>query len=139
MRDLKCVKWFLDNGADPNTRSCIPLDQSIRYHARSWEGFTALSVATTNFHTDVPILLIARGADLDPEAIYSAISTRGKKHSESALRMMRCLLDHGMDVNAPSERHGSPLNFAIQKGNKERVQLLLDYGADREFVLSRKH
>lgn len=138
MRDIECVRWFLDNGADPNARSRINPTRTVWFHTRSWEGFTALAVAATNFETDVPNLLIARGADLDPEALYSAISTRGKKHSEGALRMMKCLLDHGMDVNAPSKKYGSPLNFAIRKGIKERVQLLLDYGADRDFVFDQK-
>lgn len=46
---------------------------------------------------------------------------------------MRVLIDHGMDVNAFVERHGSPLHYAVYIAGIEQTRLLLERGADRSF------
>ncbi|KAL4957223.1 ankyrin repeat-containing domain protein [Aspergillus filifer] len=45
----------------------------------------------------------------------------------------KLLLSHGADVNAVSERYGTPLLVAALKGHDSVVQLLLDHGADIDY------
>lgn len=92
MQDEACVRWFLDRGADPNKQSD--------------RGFTPLASAALYPSTTVIELLISHGAKLDPDALVSAIDHRGR----GGLPVMRCLIDHGIDVNAPLQlRFPSPL------------------------------
>jgi cytochrome c len=48
--------------------------------------------------------------------------------------VMKCLLDLGIDANALLENQESPLLAAIRGGSKEKVRILLDYGADRNLM-----
>jgi len=108
-----CVKWFLEHGADPNLRGR--------------RGATPLATAALRPSTIVLQLLISYGAELDPQALYSAISHRG----QGTVQVMSCLIDRGVDVNAPSPQWRTPLLYAVRLRDKERVRLLLDKGADR--------
>jgi ankyrin repeat protein len=108
-----CVRWFLEHGADPNQQSD--------------KGFTPLASAALYPSITTIELLISYGAKLDPEALLSAIDRRGR----GGLPVMRCLIDHGIDINAPLQPHGSPLHFAVYIAGPEQTRLLLDNGADR--------
>jgi ankyrin repeat protein len=94
---------------------------------RAIKGFTPLASAA-NFHSITTIeLLISHGAKLDPKALSSAMSHRGK----GGLPVMRCLIDHGIDVNASLRPHGSPLHYAVYIAGPKQTRLLLNNGADR--------
>lgn len=112
MDDETCVRWLLEHGADPN----VPGEG----------GVTPLATAALRPSIAVLELLLAHGAELDPEALYKAMSLRG----QGGVPVMRFLLDRGVDVNAPSPHSGTPLHHAVRLSHKERVQVLLDHGAD---------
>ena len=113
MQDEACVRWFLEHGADPNQQSD--------------KGFTPLASASLYPSLTTIELLISHGANLVPEALVGAISRRGR----GGIPVMRCLIDHGIDVNAPLRPHGSPLHYAVYVAGIEQTRLLLDNGADR--------
>lgn len=110
--DETCVKWLLDHGADPN----VPGER----------GATPLATAALRPSIAVLELLLAYGAELDARALYNAIDRRG----QGGIPVMRFLLDRGVDVNAPSRQWCTPLHYAVRGADKERIQLLLDRGAD---------
>ena len=108
-----CVRWFLEHGADPNRRGS--------------RNATPLASAALYPSTTVLELLLSHGAELDPEALLSAIDRRG----QGRVPAMRVLIDHGMDVNTPGKAHGSPLHYAVYVAGVDQTRFLLDKGADR--------
>lgn len=114
MGDESCVRWCLEHGADPNLEN----DQ----------GVTPLATAALEPSIAPLELLITHGARLDPEALYSALNRRGN----GGIAVMTYLIDQGIDINAPIQGWESPLHYAVwHSGPPDRVQLLIDKGADR--------
>ncbi|KAH8690660.1 ankyrin repeat-containing domain protein [Talaromyces proteolyticus] len=111
--DEICVRWFLEHGADPNQQND--------------KGMTPLATAALRPSINILELLIIHGAKLDPQALLNAISRRGN----GGVPVMRYLIDQGIDINAPSRQYCSPLHYAVSVAGVDRVQILLDKGADR--------
>ena len=53
---------------------------------------------------------------------------------EGYLQVVRCLLRHGVDVNARNFEDDTPLLLASQKGHLDVVQCLLEHGADMNLL-----
>ncbi|WP_414577505.1 ankyrin repeat domain-containing protein [Anabaena sp. CCY 9402-a] len=76
---------------------------------------------------------IANGVDIDSTKEYSpqtplmcAVSS-----SSAGIDMIRFLLEHGANVNAVEEEpQNTVLGLAVQSGNLDKIQLILDAGAD---------
>lgn len=107
------VRWFLDHGADPNVRST--------------EDVSPLATAALLPSTAVLELLLEHGAGVDPQALFSAMNSRG----QGGLPIMKWLIDRGADVNFVHPNMGTPLNYAVHIGSKSKLELLLQSGADR--------
>lgn len=133
--DESLVRWFLDNGADPNvhgSKNECPLD-----------------TAAAGCHFGSVQLLLEHGAKLDhSNALHAAAVSR--EDDSACIQMMVYLLDHGADINAlehqgnPQYRErrkghafGTALHSAAQKGKKERVRFLLEKGADPSVLNSK--
>ncbi|PVH86239.1 ankyrin [Cadophora sp. DSE1049] len=109
------VKWLLEHGADPNiTGGKYP---------------SPLVTAALESLSPVFDILISHGAKLDPQALFLAMSPRGK----GGIPVMEYLIDHGIDINAVRPDLGTPLHYAVTLGSKarEKLELLLRRGADR--------
>ncbi|KAH7312025.1 ankyrin repeat-containing domain protein [Rhexocercosporidium sp. MPI-PUGE-AT-0058] len=108
------VKWFLDHGADPNLTG---------------KYASPLGTAALEPLSGVLEIPISHGAELDPYALFKAMSPRGK----GGIPVMTYLIDHGIDINAVRPEYGTPLHYAVNLGitAKERLELLLQRGADR--------
>lgn len=127
MSDEALVKWFLEHGADPNIHS-------------DRDGVSPLDIAASISTTAVIALFLEHGARVEnSNALHAA--ARGR----SGIPMMGYLLDQGVDINALEHQHnpeyferrkhfgfGTALHCAAQRGSKERIQYLLERGADRE-------
>jgi len=122
------VRWFLEHGADPNLPSLPSPDMPWSYDV------TPFATAALNATPTVLDILISFGAELDSKALYNAISCGS--NNGGGIPIMKYLIDHGIDVNARSRRGSTPLNCAVRRGDKERVRLLLNSGADRTVVSS---
>jgi hypothetical protein len=59
------------------------------------------------------------------------------KNRSQSLEIIRLLLNHGADVNAPGSDHGDALQIAIKSNDKEMVKFLLSVGADVNVKRSR--
>jgi ankyrin repeat protein len=118
------------------------------------DGMPPVGSALSGGHDDVVLAMVEAGADLDtlfPQALqYGRIELARKlldecKPSKKALREAMCspgvladpslvklLLDRGASATkGPAQMRGwAPLHYAVQGGNVDSVQLLLDAGAD---------
>lgn len=117
MGNEEVVQWFLEHGADPNLRG--PVYCSV------------LATAALHSSTSVLELLISHGAQLDPQALFHAMSPRG----DGGIPVMKYLIDRGIDINAIGHMkelgEGNPLHYAVRIKSKEKVALLLESGADK--------
>ena len=87
---------------------------------KNQRGETALSVAAYEKKNSFVKFLLRKGAH---PYIYWAICANNTE-------CVQTLLSNGADANELDDFHDTPLHLAIQKGNCEIIQLLLDYNAD---------
>jgi ankyrin repeat protein len=119
----KPVELLLDAGADPNIVSKrVAVNTQAPYPAT-----TALREAVDNGHVAIAKLLIDRGAKLDQTAFAIAGGV-------GDLVLLQKMLDHGADVNKPSQDsyqyHPSAMVVASSKGDLKTVEWLVSKGAD---------
>jgi ankyrin repeat protein len=57
------------------------------------------------------------------------VVSRGRYDSKDTVRVVRLLLEHGVDVNAEDKDQSSPLHSASYSGKLEIARALLDHGA----------
>ena len=112
------MKWLLDHGADPNIKG-------PKYPS-------PLATAALEPLSPVFDILISRGAELDPEALFLAMSPRGK----GCIPVMEYLINRGIEIDTISPKLGTPLHYAVSLGSKgrEKLELLLRQGADRTVI-----
>lgn len=98
---------------------------------RSPDGFTALHYAAFFGTADAARVLLEHGADA------SAVAENDMRvqplHSAAAVDAndtARLLLDAGADPNAVQEGGFRPIDAAVQNGNDELYELLVERGAD---------
>ncbi|KAJ5084907.1 ankyrin repeat-containing domain protein [Penicillium alfredii] len=111
--DHTCMRWLLENGADPNF-----VDQ---------DNATPLETAAVSGSVAELELLISYGAKVD--ALPRDILPRVMRRDTHAVSVLRFLLNQGLDVNADT-LNDSVLHNAVRTGKVECVRILLEYGAD---------
>jgi ankyrin repeat protein len=121
------VAFLLKNKADPNTR----VDGGVG--ARTVEN-TALLLATARFNSKCVDPLLSAKADVDAKntsglaAILLPLTYSGSVAEANAI--VRALLEHGASPEAKDPRTGAtPLMKAVEQGNQELVQVLLEHKA----------
>ncbi len=110
------TEYLIERGAEPNAV------------ARNSTGFTALTGATSQNHTEVARLLVKHGANVNYsyEGGFTPLM-----HAASAgnFELVNILLENGADPNAKNADGKTPLTFAGEKGDARVVKLLKSYGA----------
>ncbi len=121
--DLKCVAKLLSQGTNPNANQA------------QWPRYTALHAAIEELEYGGPIeilsLLLEHGADVngwdadhDATPLLMAVF-RGQQEA------IQLLLDAGADPNVRGSEGDSPLRWCVEKQDREMVELLLRFGADK--------
>jgi len=103
-------------------------------------GDTALHLAAAGYRVEIARLLLAAGADPNAAANHRQ---SGPLHyaadgyvsgpvwdAKRQVKMIRCLLDAGADVNAQDKNGASPLHRAVRTRCAAAVKCLLEAGAD---------
>jgi ankyrin repeat protein len=142
--DVGVVRFLVESGLDPNALS--PAARRV--------GFARHDLATTEYlmskglspapdvlitaATWQPPSLVARwiesGADVNASnaAQYARTSLLTAVTSEAAgADTLRLLLDHGAAPNARTTEGESPLDWAIYKGDRAKIEILQQHGATR--------
>jgi ankyrin repeat protein len=112
------MRWLLNHGADANA----PRD----------DGRTPLHTAAANAQLEAVQLLLDHNAYVNSrEAGHTPLSIclRYSPHKESAVDVVRRLLEHGADPNISARNHSTPLHQASSHGTLEVARLLHKYGA----------
>ncbi len=142
--DIDVVRFLVARGLDPN--ALAPVARRIAFARRdrpttdylmtngASAGGDLLITAATWHPTDVVARLIEAGADVNASnaAQYgrTPLLTAVTSEAEGA-DTLKLLLDHGADPNARTTEGESPLDWAIYKGDRAKIQVLEQYGATR--------
>ncbi|WP_257296389.1 ankyrin repeat domain-containing protein, partial [Endozoicomonas sp. YOMI1] len=123
-RANKILKTLLDRGANPNL--C---------NIDSWNGKRniPLHCAAERGSYEVTKVLLEYGADPQARdrANWTALHWATMEYKTQSVMLLKCLLDHGVDINARSNFFGrTPLGNAIISGELPVVNTLLSEGAD---------
>ncbi|GAB6178795.1 hypothetical protein JCM14036_01140 [Desulfotomaculum defluvii] len=154
--DIEIVRLFLNAGINPNAKDDLMLTPlmyaSEKGHndiiqlllkngaevnaIQSTAGITPLNLAIIGGNVETIKLLLKGGADVNlsdekdgmtPLMLASGVVPNIKNSCET----VKLLLDSDAEVNAVDKNFGwSALHYAVYEGNQEKVQVLLDEGAD---------
>jgi len=104
------LRWFLDHGANPNTKS-------VRRGASCLQPCTPLAAAAEFDYTTALYILLSYGAEMDPLALFHAIGVRGQANGmATTIALVEC----GADVNYMASLWATPLHHAVKWGAKEK-------------------
>jgi len=117
MQQIKNVNSLLKAKADPNLKTK--------------DGKSILTMAVESGKPEIVKALIDAGVDVkavSPDGDSPALSA-AQAGSDSSLQIIKLLGDAKAELNASNAAY-TPLYYAVQQGNKDLVQALLDAGAD---------
>jgi len=115
-------------GQKETTEFLIEKGADINAVARNPTGFTALTGAVANNHTEIAKLLVKRGAQVNYryEGGFSPLMGAAEHGN---VELVNFLLANGADPNAKTKDGKSPISFAREKNHAEVVEVLKKHGA----------
>ncbi|BFZ23420.1 hypothetical protein BsWGS_26459 [Bradybaena similaris] len=154
-RSRRIVQMLLDHGAQSNVRdskgntplllaaranntdNIVCLLEFFKYskeslNAQSYDGSTALMVASKNCNPEVVKHLVSHGADVNitdvsgNTALLHAADNVGDKNVE----VLTTLISAGSDINFQNKAGFSPLMLAAENRKPNVVKLLINFGSD---------
>lgn len=112
------------------------IQRNLDINLKDKNGETPLSFAIDSYHTDVAKILIDRGADVNTRYYSSPydieLTLLSKAIKSNGATMVKYLIDNGAEVDVENAR--PPLVTAIIQKDKTTIKLLLQYGADKQYL-----
>lgn len=148
--DVPLLEWLAARGADLDQLTAVGRQSALHHVTTSGDvavarklialgagldvldgrGHTALTIAIYFRHTAIALALIEAGARFDSAGLGTENALQLAAESGN-LAVLRSMLDHGVDPDAPIEpQTPPPLYLAVNGGHDEAVRVLLDAGAD---------
>jgi ankyrin repeat protein len=102
-------------------------------------GFYGTALQAASYANNIPVLmlLLNTGVEVNTRGGYCGSALQAACYSDGSddLQLVKALLDHGANVNAPATAKnvssaGTPLQIAASRGKHDLVQLLLENGAE---------
>ena len=97
--------------------------------AKNPTGFTALTGATANNHTEIAKILVNHGANVNHRYEEGASPLMEAAHNGN-VELVEFFLEKGADPNAKTKDGKSPLVFAREKNHTAVVDILKKHGAN---------
>jgi uncharacterized protein len=115
-------------GQKETTEYLIGKGADVNAVARNTTGFTALTGAVTNNHTEIVKLLVKRGAQVNYryEGGFSPLMGAAENGN---IELVNFLLENGADPDARTKDGKTPMSFAKERNHGEVVQTLKRHGA----------
>jgi ankyrin repeat protein len=117
------LRWLLAHGADPNA-------EAKKRRGFSAERYTPLIAAVKLSDPSPARILLSSGADMDPLAVFAAISDHTWTRGTATLEL---LIEQGADINYSTSEWGSPLCHAVRWVKKDQLEVLLKHGANTAY------
>ena len=155
-KNESAINVLLNAGSDPNIADdtdgntclytavqqecCIEVLQAIIDHganvnAKNKKNETALTLACLNKNEDAINVLLNASADPDiADDTYGDTCLYTAVQQECCIEVLQAIIDHGANVNATDKRNGTALMTACQSGEVDKVNVLLNAGADHNIV-----
>jgi N-acyl-D-amino-acid deacylase len=142
--DVEVVRFLIEKGLDPNKLAPDARRQGFLRHdlpttdlmmSKGLTPFTDVLVAAATWQPHESVTRwIASGADVNAKnaaqynrtPLLTAVSSEAQGADTLAL-----LLEHGADPNARTTEGESPLDWALYKGDRAKIQVLEQHGAVR--------
>lgn len=125
----------------PKGKRCRPeafealFKREVNLGAKTEQHGTLLHRAVFENCPDVVKMFIEKGADVNAKATYlqqTPLHTAIREAKGDRDAVIKQLLEHKSDVNAPNGRGDTPLHYAVAFGETAHVQMLVDAGAKLE-------
>ncbi len=115
---------------DHKNLAMLLIGKGTDVNAKALNGWTPLHVAAVWGHTSAADVLIANGADVNARADGSAVALRTTESAGRCHKDIPALLGKkGAGVWAKPGIGMTPLNLAVQNGQKDMAELLRKHGA----------
>jgi len=149
---LPVMQLLLEHGAAPDVR-CRPfgllthdaslcgraevirllLQHNADVNTTSVSNYTPLHFASLSGHVDVAQILLEHGANIDALSEHGTPLFRAVDNGH--FDVTRLLLERGADIQIRGRHHLTPFQVATQKRKTKIAQLLLEHGADKEWMV----
>ncbi len=127
----------------PKAKRCRPeafealFKREVDLGAKTEQHGTLLHRAVFENCPQIVKMFIEKGADVNAKATYlqqTPLHTAIREAKGDRDVLIKQLLDHKADVNAPNGRGDTPLHYAVAFGETAHVQMLVDAGAKLEVL-----
>ena len=115
-------------GQKEATEYLILKGANVNAIAKNATGFTALTGAIANNHTEISKVLVNSGADVN-HRYEGGVSPLMEASMNGNIELANFLLENGADPNAKTKDGKSPISFAREKHHAEVVEVLKRHGA----------
>ena len=116
-------------GQEPVTEYLIVNGADLNAIAKNHTGFTALTGATANNHTEIAKILVNHGANVNHRYEEGASPLMEAAHNGNS-ELVEFFIEKGADVNAKTKDGKSALTFAKEKNHSAVIEILKKHGAN---------
>ena len=114
-------------GQKETTEYLILKGANVNAIAKNASGFTALTGAIANNHTEISKILVKKGADVN-HRYEGGVSPLMEASLNGNIELVNFLIENGADPNAMTKDGKSPISFAREKNHAGVVEVLKRHG-----------
>ncbi|GAA5510302.1 ankyrin repeat domain-containing protein [Novipirellula caenicola] len=132
------LHWAAHHNATELCQRLIELGADVNDAAGQWWR-TPLAWGADAAATESVELLLSNGADVNQDAIVGTTAlhavamggaSQGKRDPQAYKRTAEILIAHGADIHRRTEKQRTPLDEAVDNGNKSVAAVLRKHGAE---------
>lgn len=144
---ISIIKILLDHGANVNVshrRNPSPISLTIKenkldileilcpYYDHEYKLITAVDAAAYYNNIDALKILLKFNFDINEHYSHGTALSTAVEYADYI--MVEFLLENGADPNIPGIKHKTPIFYAINENDRDKLQLLIHYSANVNFI-----